>query len=64
MEDPVTWTDMKNRCIEIGGDLYQFSTVEEVQAMLSILRPNQTRWTRNFGNQDFPEFGRCLLLKF
>ena len=63
MVDPVTWIDMKSRCTEKGGDLYSFSTVKEVKAMLSILRPNQTFWTKKHGDQDFPEFGRCLLAK-
>ena len=57
---PYTWNDMNKHCTQFGGQLYKFSTVEEGQSSLSLIRPNQLFWTKQLGNKDFPDFSKSF----
>ena len=57
---PYTWHDMNEHCTQFGGQLYKFSTVEEGQSSLSLIRPNQLFWTKQLENKDFPDFSKSF----
>ena len=42
--------------------MYKFSTVEEGQTLLSVIRPNQLFWTKQSGNKDFPNFSEFFVI--